>query len=121
MIDPAYFEKIAARLHRLEDEIADPATAVNQRRFRDVVKEHSRLRRVLDKSDAYFRLKRDVDEQRALVAAEDADPDLKALALEAGLAGGRLLDVDVYPADGTQLDRRALGLPLALAAGTFAP
>ncbi len=34
-----------------------------------------------------------------------------ALALEAGLAGGRLLDVDVYPADGTQLDRRALGLP----------
>ncbi len=82
MIDPAYFEKIAARLHRLEDEIADPATAVNQRRFRDVVKEHSRLRRVLDKSDAYFRLKRDVDEQRALVAAEDADPDLKALALE---------------------------------------
>jgi len=82
MIDPAYFEKLAARLHRLEDEIADPATAANQRRFRDVVKEHSRLRRVLDKADAYFRLKRDVDEQRLLVGTEDADPDLKALARE---------------------------------------
>jgi peptide chain release factor 1 len=82
MIEQAYFDKLAARLARLESEIADPATAANPRRFRDVVKEHSRLRRVLDKADLYFRLKRDLDEQRQLLAAEDADPDLKALARE---------------------------------------
>jgi len=34
-----------------------------------------------------------------------------ALGLETGLEGGRLLDIDVYQADGVQLDRRALGLP----------
>lgn len=82
MIEQAYFERLTARLSRLESDIADPATAANQRRFRDVVKEHARLRRVLDKAEVYFRLKRDLDEQQALLATEDADPDLKALARE---------------------------------------
>ena len=82
MIEQAYFDRLTARLSRLESDIADPATAAHPRKFRDVVKEHARLRRVLDKAEVYFRLKRDIDEQRALLAAEDADPDLKALAQE---------------------------------------
>ncbi|MGA2079462.1 MAG: triphosphoribosyl-dephospho-CoA synthase [Holophaga sp.] len=34
-----------------------------------------------------------------------------AVGVEAGLASGRLLDLDVYAPDGTQVDRPALGLP----------
>ncbi len=82
MIEQAYFDRLTARLSRLEADIADPATAANPRKFRDTVKEHARLRRVLDKAEVYFRLKRDVEEQRQLVASPDADPDLKALAQE---------------------------------------
>lgn len=82
MIEKDYIYKLASKLTLLERDIADPAVAANQKRFRETVKEHSRLRRILDKADVYFRLKRDLDEQRVLLATEGADPDLKALAAE---------------------------------------
>ena len=82
VIEKEYIYKLASKLTLLERDIADPAVAANQKKFRETVKEHSRLRRILDKADVYFRLKRDLDEQRALLATEGADPDLKALAAE---------------------------------------
>lgn len=82
MIDKGYIERLAAKTRELEAAIADPAVASNQKKFREVVKEHARLRKILTKADAYFLLKRDVDEQRHLLTAEDADPDLKAIATE---------------------------------------
>ena len=39
------------------------------------------------------------------------DAKRAAVAAEAGLASGRLLDIDVYAPDGAQVDRAALGLP----------
>lgn len=47
----------------------------------------------------------------AACAATPRDAKRAAVELEAGLAGGRLLDVDIYGADGVQVDRAALGLP----------
>lgn len=82
MIDKAYIYKLASRMAHLEADIADPSVAANQKRFRETVKEHARLRKIIEKSDVYFRIQRDLEEQRALLAAEDADPDLKALAAE---------------------------------------
>ena len=82
MIEKAYTDKLVARMVLLEADIANPAVAANQKKFRETVKEHSRLRKILDKADIYFRIQRDLNEQRALLAAEDADPDLKALAVE---------------------------------------
>lgn len=82
MIDAAYIEKLSSRVRTLEEDIANPAVASNQKRFRETVKEHARLRRVLEKAGAYMRLKRDYEEQRELLASEDADPTLKALAAE---------------------------------------
>jgi peptide chain release factor 1 len=80
MIDISYIDKLAARMRELESAIADPAVASNQKKFKEVVKEHARLRKIVAKADVYFRLKRDVDEQRQLLAAEDGDPELKLLA-----------------------------------------
>lgn len=82
MIEKAYIDKLDARMRELEASIANPALAANPRKFREAAKEHSRLRRIMDKAEVFFRIKRDLDEQRALLAAEDADPDLKALAAE---------------------------------------
>ena len=82
MIEKAYIDKLADKLRELEAGIANPALAANPKKFREVAKEHSRLRKVLDKADVYFRIKRDLEEQRVLLATEHADPDLKTLAAE---------------------------------------
>ena len=82
MIDKGYIDKLAAKLASLENDIANPATVANQKKFRETVKEHSRLRRILDKADLYFRLQHDLDENRALLAADVVDADLKNLATE---------------------------------------
>jgi peptide chain release factor 1 len=82
MIDQGYIDKLAERLQALEADIANPATAANQKKFREVVKEHARLRRIMDKAAMYFRFKRDLDEHQALIKAENADPDLRELAQE---------------------------------------
>lgn len=82
MITRAYIDRLAERLRRLEDDIANPATAANSRKFKEVVREHSRLRRILDKAEVFFRIQRDLDEHRQLLAAETGDPDLKVLAAE---------------------------------------
>lgn len=82
MIEKAYIDELAARLVRLESDIADPAVAAQQKKFRETIKEHTRLRRIVDKAGIYFRIQRDLNEQQALLASEEADPDLKALATE---------------------------------------
>jgi len=82
VIDKAYIYKLASRMAHLEADIANPAVAANQKKFRETVKEHARLRKIIEKADIYFRIQRDLEEQRTLLAAEDADPDLKALAAE---------------------------------------
>ncbi len=82
MIEKAYIDKLDARMRELEANISNPALAANPKKFREAAKDHSRLRKILDKADVFFRVKRDLDEQRALLASENADPDLKALAAE---------------------------------------
>jgi peptide chain release factor 1 len=95
MIDTAYIDKLAARMHELEAAIADPSVASNQKKFKEIVKEHARLRKIVGKAEVYFRLKRDVDEQRQLLSSVDGDPDLKLLAAEE-VAG---LEKDLVPAE----------------------
>ena len=82
MIDKCYIDRLAAKMRELEAAIADPSVAATPKRFKEVVKEHARLRRILTRAEAYFRIERDVMEQRQLLADEAADPDLKRLATE---------------------------------------
>jgi peptide chain release factor 1 len=82
VIDNLYIEKLKERVAALESDIANPALASNQKKFRDVVKEHLRTRRILEKATGYLRIKRDFDEHRELLSNDSADPDLKALASE---------------------------------------
>lgn len=82
MIEKSYIDRLDAKLKELEAGLSNPELAANPRKFREATKEHFRLRKILDKADLYFRVTRDLDEQRALLAADDADPDLKGLAVE---------------------------------------
>jgi peptide chain release factor 1 len=73
MIDPAYIDKLTSRLRVLEAELSDPVTAANQKKYRQLVAEHQNLRSVQQKAEAYFRLARERDESRALLASGEAD------------------------------------------------
>ena len=73
MLDPAYIDKLTARLSVIEAELGDPATAANQKKYRALVAEHLNLRGMREKADAYFRLVRERDEAKAMAEGDDAD------------------------------------------------
>ncbi len=80
MIDQAYIEKMLARISAIETELANPATAANQKKFQALLVEHSGLKQIQVKADAYFKLRRELDESRALLQATDTDADIRDLA-----------------------------------------
>ena len=80
MIDPAHIERMLTRLPVLEAELSQPETAANQKRFRDLVREHAVLKRIQDVSDRWLRLREDLREHIELVDDPAADPDLRDLA-----------------------------------------
>lgn len=82
MIDKAYVEKMMARLPEIEAELSKPETSANQKRFRELVKEHAVLKKREAKARRYFDLRTQVSEHQELLDGEDADPELKQLASE---------------------------------------
>lgn len=88
MIDRTYIEKRIARLNEVENELANPAAAANQKRFRELLREHADLRRFKEKADRFTRLEDDAREHRELITSDSADQDLK------GLAKAELEDVE---------------------------
>ena len=82
MVDPEVIATRLARRPALETELANPALAANPKKLRELVQEHARLKRLDEKASRYFRLKRDVEEHRALLSGSGGDPELKELARE---------------------------------------
>ncbi|HAS83266.1 MAG TPA: peptide chain release factor 1 [Verrucomicrobia bacterium] len=81
MIDSAIIDRVLIRIPEIESRLSDPATASEPLRFRALIKEHSHLKRVADKAQRYLQLTRSIEENRVM-AADDADPDMAALARE---------------------------------------
>lgn len=73
VIDPAYVEKLTARISVIEAELGDPATSANQKKYRALIAEHRNLQDVRARADAYFRLLREREESLALAAGDDAE------------------------------------------------
>ena len=80
MIDQDYIEKRLGRLPEIEAELANPATAANQKRFRELVQEHAALTRLAAKAERYFQVQGHEAEHRHLIADDGADPELRELA-----------------------------------------
>lgn len=80
MISKELIECRLRRLAEVEKLLSDPAAAANQKLYRDLVREHSRLKRLEDKAGRFFKLQKDMSEHRELAAGGSVDPELKALA-----------------------------------------
>ena len=74
-------DKILARLPVIEAELSDPAVATDPRRLRTLVQEHSHLKKIGEKADRVFNLREQLEGNRELAQSEDADPELKEMAL----------------------------------------
>jgi len=80
-IAPAFLEALTARVAEREAQLA-AAAAENPRKFRDLLKSHARLKKILAQTNTLARLQKDIREHRELIALDSTDPDLKALAKE---------------------------------------
>lgn len=67
MIDRGQIEGALARLREVEREMADPALAGDRKRYREVLREHTRLRRIEAAAEAYFGVARDLASARELL------------------------------------------------------
>lgn len=80
MLDAAYLDKLAGRLHAVEAELSAPQTAANQKRYRELIGEHQQLRSVLTKAEHFLRLKKERDDAKALFDQSGGDADMRDMA-----------------------------------------
>ena len=79
MIDPSYIEKVLIRIPELESELSDPATASDHNKFRRVMQEHARLKKIEKKAQHLFDLQTSLTENREM-AADESEPELAEMA-----------------------------------------
>ncbi|MDI6774666.1 MAG: peptide chain release factor 1 [Verrucomicrobiota bacterium] len=80
MIEKASIDRLLKRLPELEAELTRPGAAANQKTYRALVREHTRLRRLAEKADAFFGLRKDILEHNELSDNPGGDPELRELA-----------------------------------------
>lgn len=77
------FEKFADlddKISDLEGRLSDPALVSNQTEYQKVVREHSHLLKLNIKLKEYYKVQREIKENKAILRDEDEDPELKELA-----------------------------------------
>ena len=79
MIDSSYIENVLNRIPELEQALSDPETAADHNRFRKVMQEHARLKKIEKKARELFDLQTRLAENRELLKEGD-DPELSELA-----------------------------------------
>lgn len=81
MIDRSYIENRLARLNEIETELGNPAASANQKRFRELLREHAVIKKFKEKADKFMRLEDDIRSNRELIAAGGAaDAELVEMA-----------------------------------------
>lgn len=79
-LDPVYLKQVAARAEELEQEMSVPGAASNPRTFKELVREHQRLRDLTRATDDFHRLQRLLDENAELLSESGNDPEMLAIA-----------------------------------------
>jgi len=82
MLDEAFVEQLRERLAGLEQKLAQPEVVANRKAFLKLIGEHTTLKKRLEHADAFLKLRCEVQEQKALLADEQADSDLREIAAE---------------------------------------
>jgi len=80
MIDRAYIEKRMGRLSEIETELGNPSVSANQKKFRELLREHAALKKIKEKADKFILMENEMLEYRGLTAPETADAELREMA-----------------------------------------
>ena len=80
MIDLAYLGTLTDRFREIEHELADPTSLANQKRYRELVREHLRYRRIVERADAHRKVRSDCEEYDKLSADSNPDAELRQIA-----------------------------------------
>ncbi len=78
MIDRSQIQARIARLEELEAQMADPAVAADRKRYRDVLREHAQVKRIVQAADDFFSLQKALEEARQMLS----DPEMAEMAQE---------------------------------------
>ena len=75
-------DRLARRLQELDAALADPAVAADNRRFRDLSREHAEVSAVCELAQRHTRRQQDLQEAREMLQGAGDDADLRAMAQE---------------------------------------
>ncbi len=82
MINREHISKKIGRLQEIEKQLSDPVVISNQKKFRELLLEHSSLKKLEDKFGKFMKLENDIAGHRELIDSPEADIELKDLAKE---------------------------------------
>jgi len=74
-------EAVAARLRQLDDLVSDPGLSRDPRRYKDAMRERSRLAEIVEAYDGVRRIREEIAGAKAMLR-DESDPELKELARE---------------------------------------
>ncbi|HMO51168.1 MAG TPA: peptide chain release factor 1 [Kiritimatiellia bacterium] len=80
MIDRAYVEKLALKVEELEHELSRPETTANNRRLRERLAEHQRVKEIHAQCLAYITLREERDGLKEMLESADTDASMRELA-----------------------------------------
>ena len=80
-VDPTYLKQVARRVEELEQAMAAPGAAANTHTFKELVREHQRLRETLQTADKLERLQQQLADNAELLSDGGTDPELIEIAL----------------------------------------
>ena len=79
-LDPAYFRQVASRVEELEQAMSAPGAAASPHTFKELVREHQRLRDLLLAAEALQRLRQQLAGNAELLTDGGADAELAEIA-----------------------------------------
>ena len=77
-----HIEKFSQRFAEIEAALSDPKVFDNQQRAQEMAREYAGLRELVAQGKAYLKTVADLEENRALLASENSDTELYAMAKE---------------------------------------
>ncbi len=102
MVAKAQIESVLARLAAVEAAMGDASVIADAKRYRETVREHTRLKKLEGAARAYFKILSDIEGNKSLLDDPDFGPDAKAELeqLEAEVAPAeKKVEAALLPAD----------------------
>ena len=80
IIEPDYLEKLKARIHELEGEMATPDIATNPKRMRERIRKHKHAKNLLNIGSTYLDLLQQREETQGMLDDDALDDDMREMA-----------------------------------------